>query len=86
MQLIKNDTVTNKESGDYWQEHIKLTEAEIEKTVVVIGAGCAGLECAQMLYANGKQKRSLYLYQLEFSSIYWQYIIAKTKVLIAWWS
>lgn len=37
----------------FWNTKVVIDEPLIEKDVVIIGAGCAGLECAQKLYTQG---------------------------------
>lgn len=41
-------------SNPFWSTNVLVDEEPIDVDVVVIGAGCAGLECAQQLYNNGK--------------------------------
>jgi hypothetical protein len=35
----------------------KKRDSIIQKDIVIIGAGCAGLECAEKLYMHGKEKK-----------------------------
>lgn len=41
-------------SNPFWSTSVLVDEEPIDVDVVVIGAGCAGLECAQQLYSNGE--------------------------------
>lgn len=52
---ISAEVGEDKERGEsFWQDNVCIKEEPIEVQVVVIGAGCAGLQCAEKLYTSGK--------------------------------